>query len=186
VVPAVIVLIFFILYLTYKDIGLVGIVWLSIPLSLVGGIIALFIGWFNFSVAVWIWFIVLFGNAVETGVVIMVYLENAYREKFWFPLLEQDVEEVHSAQELPITKDGIYEAIVEWAMRRLRPILMTAFTSIIWLLPMLITTGIWSEIQKPLAVVVVGGLITSVFLTLVILPVLFAYLRERNIVVQST
>ena len=185
VVPAVIILIFFILYLTYKDIGLVGIVWLSIPLSLVGGIVALFIGGFNFSVAVRIWFIVLFGNAVETGVVIMVYLENAYREKFWLPLLEQDAEEEHSMEYRPVTKDGIYEAIVEWAMRRLRPILMTAFTSIIGLLPMLITTGIGSEIQKPLAVVVVGGLITSVFLTLVILPVLFAYLRERNVIVQA-
>lgn len=181
VIPAAIILILFILFLTYKDLGLVGIIALSIPLSLVGWIVALYIWWFNFSVAVRIWFIVLFWNAVETWVVIMVYLENAFREKFWLPALEKESQEWEIITEKNITKEGIYEAIIQWAMRRLRPILMTAFTSIIWLLPMVITTWIGSEIQKPLAVVVVWWLVTSVFLTLVVLPVLFAYLRERKV-----
>ncbi len=179
VVPVVILLILFILYLTYKDWWLVSIVWLSIPFSIVGGIFGLYFRWFNFSVAVWIGLIVLFGNAVETWVVIMVYLENAFRERFGLPLLEEEDESERQA--LAITHEGIYEAIKTGAMRRLRPILMTAFTSIIGLLPMLISAGIGSELQKPLAVVVVTGLITSVFLTLIVLPILFAYLRERRV-----
>jgi cobalt-zinc-cadmium resistance protein CzcA len=109
----------------------------------------------------------------------MVYLENAFRERFGLPLLEEEDESERQA--LAITHEGIYEAIKTGAMRRLRPILMTAFTSIIGLLPMLITSGIGSELQKPLAVVVVTGLITSVFLTLIVLPILFAYLRERSV-----
>lgn len=180
VVPVVILLILFILYLTYKDGWLVAIVGLSIPFSIIGGIFGLYFRWFNFSVAVWIGLIVLFGNAVETWVVIMVYLENAFRERFGLPLLEDNEDDV-VREELTITREWIHDAIKTWAMRRLRPILMTAFTSIIGLLPLLITTGIGSEIQKPLAVVVVTGLVTSVFLTLVVLPVLFAYLRERQV-----
>ncbi len=165
VVPLVIFIIFLLLYLTYKDLGLVSIVMLTIPLSLVGGVIALFIARYNLSVAVWVGFISLFGNAVETGVVIIVYLENTFRK--------------YLAQG-SVTRDGIHAAILEGASLRLRPILMTAFTSIIGLMPMLLTTGIGAEVTKPLALVVVTGLTTSIFLSLIILPVLFSMLREKQ------
>jgi cobalt-zinc-cadmium resistance protein CzcA len=72
-------------------------------------------------------------------------------------------------------------SVVHGAMIRLRPVLMTAFTSVIWLLPMIWSTGTGAELQKPLAIVVVWGLITSIALTLIILPILFSYLRERKI-----
>ncbi|MCF7847115.1 MAG: CusA/CzcA family heavy metal efflux RND transporter [Candidatus Gracilibacteria bacterium] len=167
VVPAVIAVIFLILYLAYKDLGLVSIVMLAIPLSLIGGIAALWLAQYNFSVAVWVGFIALFGNAVETGVVIVLYLENALKEK---------LKTAHI-----LTKSLVHEAILEGATRRLRPILMTGFTSILGLLPMLITTGTGAELQKPLAVVVVGGLITSITATLLVIPILFDWIRSRRI-----
>lgn len=181
VVPAVVLIILFILFLAYKDGGLVWIVALSIPFSLIGWIIALYISGFNFSVAVWVWFISLFWNAVETWVVMILYLENAFREKFWFPLMDTGRVSKSDLENIDITKQGIHNAIVDGAMIRLRPVLMTAFTSVIWLFPMIWSSGTGSELQKPLAIVVVGWLITSIALTLIILPILFSYLRERNI-----
>ena len=166
VVPSVIVIIFILLYLTYADLKLVSVVMLAIPFSLIGGLLALFLAQYNFSVAVWVGFIALFGNAVETGVVIVLYLDQAVkkaREKF------------HT-----ITSHQIESAILEGATKRFRPVLMTAFTSIIGLMPMLLSTGTGSEVQKPLAIVVVGGLITSVFMTMVVIPVLFGVVQKRE------
>lgn len=166
VVPLVVLIIFVMLYLTYSDLKLVLVVMLSIPLSLIGGLLALFLARYNFSVAVWVGFIALFGNAVETGVVIVLYLDQAIKkvqEKFQ-----------------KLTKSQIESAILEGATKRLRPVLMTAFTSIFGLLPMLISTGTGSEVQKPLAIVVVGGLISSVFMTMVVIPVLFSVLQAKR------
>jgi len=165
VVPSVIILIFLMLFLAYKDFGLVAIVMLAIPLSLIGGVVALWLANFNFSVAVWVGFIALFGNAVETGVVVVLYLENS---------LKECVKKYDN-----ITKVHLHDAIVKGAIARLRPVLMTAFTSVIGLLPMLVSTGVGAEVQKPLAVVVVGGLITSIAMTLLVIPVFFEMLREK-------
>ena len=171
VVPSVILLIFLMLFLAYKDLGLVSIVMLAIPLSLIGGIVALWLAQFNFSVAVWVGLIALFGNAVETGVVIVLYLENALKEY---------IEKYGT-----ITKEHLNAAIMEGATARLRPVLMTAFTSVIGLLPMLVSTGVGAEVQKPLAVVVVGGLITSIAMTLLVIPVFFEMLREKTLLKKS-
>lgn len=181
IVPSVILIILFILFLAYKDFWLVSIVGFSIPFSLIWWIIALYISWFNFSVAVWVWFISLFWNAVETWVVMILYLENSFREKFKLPLMDEKVLSKNDYENVEITQNWIYDAILNWAMIRLRPVLMTAFTSVIWLLPMIWSSWTWAELQKPLAIVVVWWLITSIALTLIILPVLFSYLRERKI-----
>lgn len=179
IVPLVIFIILLVLYVTYKDFWLVSIVALSIPFSLIWWFISLYISWFNISVAVWVWFISLFWNAVETWVVMMLYLENSFRERFWIPINEEV--KISKIDNIDITKEWIKEAVISGSLTRLRPILMTALTSIIWLMPMLTSTGVWSELQKPLAIVVVWWLITSIFLTLVLLPVLFSYLREMSI-----
>ena len=179
VVPLVIFIILFILYITYRDFGLVSIVALAIPFSLVGGFIALYFSWFNVSVAVWVWFIALFGNAVETWVVMMLYLENAFRERYGLPIWEE-LEHKHF-EWIKINKEWIHQAVINGAFVRLRPILMTALTSIVGLMPMLTTSWTGAELQKPLAIVVVGWLLTSVALTLILLPVLFAYLKEKYI-----
>ena len=166
VVPLVILVIFILLYLTYADLKLVSVVMLAIPLSLIGGLLALYLAQYNFSVAVWVGFIALFGNAVETGVVIVLYLDQA----------------VKKAQEKfqTLTQAQLQSAILEGSTKRLRPVLMTAFTSIIGLMPMLLSTGTGSEVQKPLAIVVVGGLITSVFMTMVVIPVLFGVVQSKS------
>jgi Cu(I)/Ag(I) efflux system membrane protein CusA/SilA len=180
VIPLVLFIIFLILYLTYKDLSIVAIVMLTVPLSIVGGVLALFFAQYNFSVAVWVGFIALFGNAVETGVVIMVYLENSFRAQFGLPSMEESATYTSDTSR-QITKEGIHSAVVEGALLRLRPILMTAFTSVIGLLPMITSTGTGAEVQRPLALVVLSGLTTSVLLTLIVLPVLFAMLRERQV-----
>ncbi|OGJ71346.1 hypothetical protein A2424_03645 [Candidatus Peribacteria bacterium RIFOXYC1_FULL_54_13] len=183
VIPLAILLMFVLLYLTYKDFLLSGMVMLTIPLGLVGGVLTLFLARYNFSVAVWVGFISLFGNAVETGAVIIAYLENAFREQFGLPLIEGEYAE--HVEQRPITREGIREAVLGGATRRLRPILMTAMASVFGLVPLLVSTGPGADVQRPLALVVAVGLTTSVFLALVVLPVLFAMLRERQIPAAS-
>ena len=180
VMPLVMLAMVVLLIFTYKDLALVALVMLTVPLGLVGGVLSLFLFGYNFSVAVWVGFIALFGNSVETGVVIIAYLENAFRERFNLPLFEGGGEGP-VGDPLPITKAGVREAILEGATRRLRPILMTAIASILGLVPLLTATGPGADVQRPLALVVVFGLTTSVFLSLVVLPVLFAQLRERKV-----
>ena len=180
VMPLVMLAMVVLLIFTYKDLALVALVMLTVPLGLVGGVFSLFLFGYNFSVAVWVGFIALFGNSVETGVVIIAYLENAFRERFNLPLFEGGGEGP-VGDPLPITKAGVREAILEGATRRLRPILMTAIASILGLVPLLTATGPGADVQRPLALVVVFGLTTSVFLSLVVLPVLFAQLRERKV-----
>jgi len=179
VVPLALLLMTTLLYFTYRDVWLTGMVLLTIPLGLVGGVLSLFLGGMNFSVAVWVGFISLFGNAVETGTVIVVYLENAFRERFGLPLIEGEYEE--KVEQQPVTREGIREAVIEGATRRLRPILMTALASVFGLLPLLFSTGPGADVQRPLALVVAAGLTTSVFLALFVIPVLFTMIRERNV-----
>ncbi len=167
VVPLVVVLIFLILYITYNDLKMVSVVMMAIPLSIIGGIAALLLSQYNFSVAVWVGFIALFGNAVETGVVIVLYLQ-------------QSLESMYKKTKR-VTFSHIDEALMAGATKRLRPVLMTAFTSLLGLLPLLVTTGTGAEIQKPLAVVVLGGLLTSVIMTLLVIPVLFRVLQNGRV-----
>jgi Cu(I)/Ag(I) efflux system membrane protein CusA/SilA len=184
VVPLALLLMTALLYFTYRDVWLTGMVLLTIPLGLVGGVLALFLGGTNFSVAVWVGFISLFGNAVETGTVIVVYLENAFREHFGLPLIEGEYEE--HVEPKPVTRDGIREAVIEGATRRLRPILMTALASVFGLLPLLFSSGPGADVQRPLALVVATGLTTSVFLALFVIPVLFTMIRERLVAANGT
>ncbi|MEK7137474.1 MAG: efflux RND transporter permease subunit, partial [Patescibacteria group bacterium] len=129
-------------------------------------------------------FISLFGNAVETGTLIVVWLENAFRARVGLPLIEGEYEE--HVEPKPVTRDGIREAVIEGATRRLRPILMTALVSVFGLLPLLFSSGPGADVQRPLALVVATGLTTSVFLALFVLPVLFTMIRERLVAANGT
>ena len=117
-----------------------------------------------------------------TALVIIVYLENSFRKQFWLELIEWElgIDDKFKKSQI-VTKQAIFDSVIEWATLRLRPILMTAFTSIIGLFPMITSIWVWSEVQKPLAIVVVWWLFTSILLTLIVLPVLFSYLRERQV-----
>ena len=154
IAPAVIVLILMLLYFTFRSMRLSLVVMLSLPLGLIGGVFALLLGGQYLSVPASVGFIVLFGVAVLNGVVLVSHISN-------------------------LRKSGLSleESIRRGCDDRLRPVLMTASISIFSLIPMLFATGPGSEIQRPLATVVVGGLITSTFLTLVVMPIVYRWVE---------
>ena len=156
VVPVSIALIFFMLFLTFRSVRQAGLVILNIPFALIGGVVGLFVAGLYLSVPASVGFITLFGVAVLNGVVMVSYF-NQLRE----------------------AGRSVLQAVQEGAERRLRPVLMTALIASLGLVPMLLATGPGSELQRPLAVVVISGLITSTLLTLILLPTLYAWLEGR-------
>jgi cobalt-zinc-cadmium resistance protein CzcA len=156
ITPAVIALIFFLLLMTFNSARLALLVLLNLPFALIGGIFALLISGLYLSVPASVGFIVLFGVAVLNGLVLVSYVSQL-----------QDCG-------MPVE-----QAILKGTETRLRPVLMTASIGVFSLVPMLFATGPGSEIQKPLAVVVVGGLISSTLLTLLVLPVLYGFFRKK-------
>jgi Cu(I)/Ag(I) efflux system membrane protein CusA/SilA len=133
--------------------------------ALTGGLILQkFLG-YNFSVAVWVGYIALFGIAVETGVVMVVYLHEALNRKL--------------AGGKPLRHEDIEEAVIEGAVQRLRPKLMTVCVVLASLIPILRESGIGSDVMKPIAAPIVGGMITSTIHVLILVPVFFALMKER-------
>jgi copper/silver efflux system protein len=169
IIPIVLVVIFMILYFTFKNMREVLIVLCSIPVALVGGAYSLHFFHVNFSVAVAVGFIALFGVAIETGVLMLVYLNNS----LYFKIKNHATGQV--------TNEHIEEAIYEGAVQRLRPKLMTVLVDIFGLLPVLVATGAGSDIMKPITIPFVFGLVTSTLFVLIVLPVLYAYIREREL-----
>jgi len=168
VVPVTIVLIFIMLFITFKSTLQAGLILLNIPFAMIGGIISLYVSGLYLSVPASVGFITLFGVAVLNGVVMVSYFNQ-----------------------LRLTGMSLLDAVKEGAERRLRPVLMTALIASFGLLPLLTATGPGSELQQPLAVVVIGGLITSTLLTLILLPTLYAWLegavenkQQKNIEVE--
>lgn len=157
VVPMSIILIFLMLFTTFRSARQAGLILLNIPFALIGGVISLYVSGMYLSVPASVGFITLFGVAVLNGVVMVSYFNQ-----------------------LRYSGRPILEAVREGAERRLRPVLMTALIASLGLLPMLLATGPGSELQKPLAVVVIGGLFTSTLLTLVLLPTLYAWIEGRS------
>ena len=175
-VPAALLIILILIYFAFNNIVDPLIVLLSIPFSIVGGIYLLWWMGFNFSVAVWVGFIALFGVAVETGVVMLVYLHEALDEHITEALAARGTdtgaaggEEIAEA----IDTDDIDEATLEGASLRVRPVLMTAGTSFFGLTPLLWATGLGSGVMKPLAVPMVGGIVSAVVLVLFVIPAIF-------------
>ena len=157
VVPISLALIFLLLYFAFNSVGQALLIMLNVPLALIGGIVALYVSGQYLSVPSSIGFIALFGVAVLNGVVMV----NAINQLFEGGL-------------------AIKQSVFEGALSRLRPVLMTAFIAALGVIPMLLSTGIGSEIQRPLATVVVGGLVSATLLTLFILPVLYEYFSKRK------
>jgi Cu(I)/Ag(I) efflux system membrane protein CusA/SilA len=166
--PIVFVIIFVMLYLTTKDFTEAGVVMLSVPFALIGGIYLIYILGYNFSVAVWVGFIALYGVAVQTGVVMVVYLHEA---------LDRRLREHELGRRGPITPADIYDATIEGAVLRLRPKIMTVGTALIGLIPIMWSTGAGADVMKPLAAPMIGGLLTSSIHVLVVTPVLFTYMK---------
>ncbi len=167
VIPIVLLIILFLLYWTYQSMKEALHVVLAVPFALTGGVFLLkFLG-YNFSVAVWVGFIALFGTAVQTGVVMVIYLEEAVRRKI-------------AATGL-LTRESLREAVMEGALLRLRPKVMTVATVVAGLLPIMWSTRAGAEVMKPLATPVLGGMISSLLHVLIVTPVIFMWLRQREL-----
>jgi Cu(I)/Ag(I) efflux system membrane protein CusA/SilA len=168
IIPVVLIIIVIILFFTFKTMREVLIVLSSIPVALVGGAYSLHFFDVNFSVAVAVGFIALFGVAIETGVLMLVYLNNSLNLRT-------------RNHEGSITNELIEESIYDGAVQRLRPKLMTVLVDIFGLLPVLLATGAGSDVMKPITIPFVFGLLTSTLFVLIVLPVLYGYIREREL-----
>ena len=171
VVPVVLLVIFVLLYFTYHSAAEAAHVLLAVPFALTGGVYLLWLLGYNFSVAVWVGFIALFGTAVQTGVVMVIYLEEAVERK---------------RRELgTLTRASLREAVIDGALLRLRPKVMTVATVVAGLLPIMWSTRVGAEVMKPLATPVLGGMVSSLLHVLIVTPVIFFWLRERQLGVES-
>ena len=168
VLPVVLVVIFIMLYLTYRSVLEAAHVLMAVPFALTGGIYLLYALGYNFSVAVWVGFIALFGTAVQTGVVMVIYLEEA-------------VERKRKGASGLLTPSQLKEAVMEGAVLRLRPKVMTVSTVVAGLLPIMWSTSSGAEVMKPLATPVLGGMVSSLVHVLIVTPVIFYSIRERQI-----
>jgi Cu(I)/Ag(I) efflux system membrane protein CusA/SilA len=171
VLPIVLLVIFVLLYFTYHSVLEAAHVLLAVPFALTGGVYLLWLLGYNFSVAVWVGFIALFGTAVQTGVVMVIYLEEAVERK---------------RQEYggTLTRDALRDAVMEGALLRLRPKVMTVSTVIAGLLPIMWSTRAGAEVMKPLATPVLGGMVSSLLHVLIVTPVIFFWIRERQLGLQ--
>jgi Cu(I)/Ag(I) efflux system membrane protein CusA/SilA len=167
VIPIVLVVIFALLYRTYNSAKEAAHVLLAVPFALTGGIFLVKAMGLNFSVAVWVGFIALFGTAVQTGVVMVIYLEEAVARRI--------------ALDGRLTKAGLHAAVIEGALLRLRPKVMTVATVVAGLLPLLWSQRTGAEFMKPLAAPVLGGMVSSLLHVLIVTPVIFTWLREREL-----
>lgn len=167
VLPIVLVVIFVLLYFTYHSALEAAHVLLAVPFALSGGIYLLWLLGYNFSVAVWVGFIALFGTAVQTAVVMVIYLDEA-------------VERKRAELNGTLTRAALRDAVIDGALLRLRPKVMTVATVVAGLLPIMWSTQVGAEVMKPLATPVLGGMVSSLAHVLIVTPVIFFWLRERQ------
>jgi copper/silver efflux system protein len=166
VVPATLLLIFLLLYMNFRTIGETLIVMLALPFALVGGVLFMWLAGYNWSVASVIGFIALAGVAAETGVVMLVFLGIAWRDQL---------------ARGPVTSRDLYRAVMDGAVERLRPIMMTTLTVIFGLLPILWSAGTGASVMKRIAAPMVGGMISATLLTLLVIPAMYSLWREWGI-----
>jgi Cu(I)/Ag(I) efflux system membrane protein CusA/SilA len=164
ILPIVFGLIFVLLYMLFQSVTESIVLILPTVYAMTGGLLLQYMMGFNFSVAVWVGYIALFGIAVETGVVMVIYLHEALNRH------------IAAGQ---LTHEGVEAAVIEGAVQRLRPKLMTVAVVMLSLAPILWESGIGSDVMKPIAAPIVGGMITSTIHVLILVPVFFAIMKER-------
>jgi len=168
IVPTVLAIIFILLFIVYRSAKEAAHVLLAVPFALSGGVFLQFLLGYNFSVAVWVGYIALFGTAISTAIVMVVYLQEALARK---------QVELGAA----FSRADLIQAVKDGARLRLRPKVMTVATTVAALLPIMWSTSTGSEVMRPLAAPVLGGMISSFLHILIVTPVLFAWLREREL-----
>ncbi len=167
VFPLVLAVIFVMLYLTYRDFADTFMMFLAVPGAVAGGALFQLLWGYNFSVAVWVGYIACFGLATETGIVMLVYLREAIDRR-------GGMERIRSEQE-------IHDAVMEGAVQRLRPKLLTEGTTVLALIPMLWATGVGAEFMRPMAVPILGGILVADEVIDIFIPVLFYWDRCRRL-----
>ncbi len=165
ILPVVFFVIFLLLYIVFHSVTEAAVLIFPTIYALTGGLILQRLLGYNFSVAVWVGYIALFGIAVETGVVMVVYLHESLNRRL--------------AAGAPLKHEDIEAAVIEGAVQRLRPKLMTVCVVLASLIPILSETGVGSDVMKPIAAPIVGGMITSTIHVLILVPVFFALMQER-------
>ncbi|MFP3351622.1 efflux RND transporter permease subunit [Pseudoalteromonas sp. SIMBA_153] len=171
VLPLTLAIIVVLLYLNFRSFTEVFIIMATLPLAMIGGIWLMYLEGFNFSVAVGVGFIALAGVAVEIGVIMLVYLNQAYKAQ------------VEAASKIgkSLSIEQLKQAILEGAGLRVRPVMMTVATIVIGLLPVLYGTGTGSEVMSRIAAPMVGGMFSAIVLTLLVLPAVYLLWRKRNL-----
>jgi Cu(I)/Ag(I) efflux system membrane protein CusA/SilA len=164
--PIVFFVIFILLYMTFHSVSESIILMIAVVYAMTGGVILQYLLGYNFSVAVWVGYIALYGLAVETGVVMIIYLHEALNKR----LMKGE-----------ISQHDIHEATIEGSVLRLRPKLMTVGTTLIGLIPIMWSSGVGADVMKPIAAPIIGGLLTSTIHVLIITPVIFALVKERQL-----
>jgi copper/silver efflux system protein len=165
IVPIVFFVIYLLLYMVFHSVTEAAVLIFPTFYAMTGGLLLQYWLGYNFSVAVWVGYIALFGIAVETGVVMVVYLHESLDKRV--------------ASGVPLKHEDIEAAVIEGAVQRLRPKLMTVTAVLASLIPILWGTGIGSDVMKPIAAPIVGGMITSTIHVLILVPVFFAFMKER-------
>ena len=171
VVPLTLAIIVVLLYLNFKSFAEVTIIMCTLPLAMIGGVWLMYLQGFNFSVAVGVGFIALAGVAVEIGVIMLVYLNQAY----------QNMCLTAKQADKPLSLAQLQQAIIEGAGLRVRPVMMTVATIVIGLLPGLYGTGTGSEVMSRIAAPMVGGMVSAIMLTLLVIPAVYLLWRKKAI-----
>lgn len=171
VIPLTLLIIFVLLYLNFKRLTETFIVMLSVPFSLVGGIWLMYWLGYNMSVAVAVGFIALAGVAAETGVIMLIYLDHAYKE----------LKTKRESEGKDFTVADIYEAVMEGAVERVRPKMMTVVAIMAGLLPIMWGSGTGSEVMRRIAAPMVGGMVSSTVLTLIVIPAIYALVKQISL-----
>lgn len=169
IIPITLLIIAFVLYFTFRSAKEMLIVLSSIPIALIGGVYSMYFFNVNFSVAVAVGFIALFGIAVETGVLMIVYMNEAIHDA------------VEKKKSPKLSQEEVQAAVFSGAVMRVRPKLMTVMADMIGLLPILLATGVGSDVMKPITIPFVFGLITSTLFVLIVLPVVYQMVKEREL-----
>ncbi|MGZ8209717.1 MAG: efflux RND transporter permease subunit [Burkholderiales bacterium] len=168
VVPVTLLIIFVLLYMNFKRLTETIIVMLSVPFGLVGGVWLMWLLGYNLSVAVAVGFLALAGVAAETGVVMLIYLDHAW----------QAIRARRAAEGRAVSAGDLYAAVMEGAVERVRPKMMTVVAIMAGLLPIMWSTGAGSEVMRRIAAPMVGGMASSIFLTLIVIPAIYAVVKE--------
>jgi Cu(I)/Ag(I) efflux system membrane protein CusA/SilA len=160
VVPLTLLIIFVLLYLNFQSVTKSLVVLLSVPFSMVGAVWFLYLLGYNLSVAVWVGIIALAGVAAEIGVVMIVYIDGAYERR--------------ARDGTAVTLKDVLEAVIEGAVQRVRPVIMTATAIMAGLLPIMWSHGTGADVMKRIAAPMIGGMLTATILTLLVIPAIYA------------